>query len=71
MDEEEGVSVANTIGSISWRIADAFGVENGVGRVKVGTRANFVGLNGGPLGFGYDIQILGDGADITLKPVHT
>ncbi|KAJ3414543.1 hypothetical protein HDV05_006457 [Chytridiales sp. JEL 0842] len=56
------VSVGDALGSVSWTIAKSFGLEEtGAGRIAVGTKANFVGLNGGPFGFEYKIQVLADG----------
>ncbi|KAI8622460.1 hypothetical protein BC830DRAFT_1089218 [Chytriomyces sp. MP71] len=64
------VNVMDAVGAVTWRVADAFGLEDGLGRIVVGKRANFVGLDGGPVGFGYHIQILGDGAYVTTKPLQ-
>ncbi|KAJ3206807.1 hypothetical protein HDU67_007940 [Dinochytrium kinnereticum] len=67
-DTVDGVVTENdAIGSVTWNVAKAFGVE-GAGTIAEGRRASFVGLNGGPLGFGKKIQIIGDGVDVVVKP---
>ncbi|KAI8851355.1 hypothetical protein BC829DRAFT_387232, partial [Chytridium lagenaria] len=65
-DSKGKVSENDAVGSVTWNVAKAFGVDAGV--VREGKRASFVGLNGGPLGFGKTIQIIGDGGDVVLKP---
>ncbi|KAI8829693.1 hypothetical protein BJ741DRAFT_622048 [Chytriomyces cf. hyalinus JEL632] len=64
------VDIADAIGSVTWKVADAFGLEpsSGVGRIAVGNRAMIVGLDGGPIGFGYHVQILADGEFVTTNP---
>ncbi|KAJ3028160.1 UNVERIFIED_CONTAM: hypothetical protein HDU68_002353 [Siphonaria sp. JEL0065] len=62
------LDVLDAIGSVTWRVADAFGLGSGTGRVIVGERASFVGFNGGPVGFGFHVQVLGDGKDVTTLP---
>ncbi|KAJ3261476.1 hypothetical protein HDU77_000850 [Chytriomyces hyalinus] len=64
------VNVMDAVGAVTWNVADAFGLEDGTGRISVGKRANLVGLNGGPIGFGYSIQVLGDGSFVTTKPLQ-
>ncbi|KAJ3331688.1 hypothetical protein HDU76_002490 [Blyttiomyces sp. JEL0837] len=57
------------LGAVTWRVADAFGLGGlGVGKIVVGGRANCVGLNGGPFGFGVQVQILGDGKNVVTLP---
>ncbi|ORY41101.1 hypothetical protein BCR33DRAFT_787314 [Rhizoclosmatium globosum] len=51
------VDVWDAVGSVTWRVADAFGIGGGgLGRILVGQRAGFVAFNGGPVGFGYSVQ---------------
>ncbi|ORY37667.1 hypothetical protein BCR33DRAFT_721390 [Rhizoclosmatium globosum] len=65
------VDAEDAVGVVTWRLADAFGLEEtGLGRVLVGKRASFIGLDGGPVGFGYKIQVVGDGALVTTQPVQ-
>ncbi|KAI9331590.1 hypothetical protein BDR26DRAFT_870060, partial [Obelidium mucronatum] len=72
------VDVVDAVGAVTWRVADAFfpslslgasgASGSGLGRLVVGSRASFVGLNGGPVGFGHHVQILGDGVEVTTLP---
>jgi imidazolonepropionase-like amidohydrolase len=65
------VSVGDALGSVTWNVAKAFGLsESGAGRILVGKRANIVGLNGGPFGYEYTVQVLADGAEVTTRPIH-
>ncbi|KAJ3013183.1 UNVERIFIED_CONTAM: hypothetical protein HDU68_000830 [Siphonaria sp. JEL0065] len=64
------VDTTDAVGVVTWRVADALGLGDDFGRVLVGKRACFVGLDGGPVGFGYKIQILGDGPYVTTQPVQ-
>ncbi|KAJ3278831.1 hypothetical protein HDU79_001165, partial [Rhizoclosmatium sp. JEL0117] len=65
------VDAEDAVGVVTWRLADAFGLEEtGLGRVLVGKRASFIGLDGGPVGFGYKIQVVGDGAFVTTQPIQ-
>ncbi|KAJ3224410.1 hypothetical protein HDU81_008568 [Chytriomyces hyalinus] len=64
------VDSADAVGSVTWKVADMFGLEpnSGVGRISVGSRALIVGLDGGPIGFGYQVQMLADGEFVTTNP---
>ncbi|KAJ3210089.1 hypothetical protein HDU82_008790 [Entophlyctis luteolus] len=64
------VNAMDAVGVVTWNVADAFGLDEGVGRIVVGKRASFVGLDGGPVGFGYRIQILADGSEVTTQPLQ-
>ncbi|KAJ3143101.1 hypothetical protein HK100_010684 [Physocladia obscura] len=63
------VNAIDAVGVVTWNVADAFGLE-GVGRIEVGKKATFVGLDGGPVGFGYKIQILADNDEVTTHPIQ-
>ncbi|KAI9345320.1 hypothetical protein BDR26DRAFT_893525 [Obelidium mucronatum] len=65
------VDAMDAVGVVTWRVADALGLgDEGVGRIGVGKRASFIGLNGGPVGFGYTLQVIGDGSYVTTQPVQ-
>ncbi|KAI8617982.1 hypothetical protein BC830DRAFT_1110984 [Chytriomyces sp. MP71] len=61
------VDVRDAVGGVTWRVADAFGLE-GIGRIGVGKKASFLGLDGGPIGFEYSFQILADGDFVSTLP---
>ncbi|KAJ3059669.1 hypothetical protein HDU98_004360, partial [Podochytrium sp. JEL0797] len=58
---EEVVGVREAVGAVTWRVADMFGVGGEVGRIGVGRRASLVGLNGGFVGFGGGVMVVGEG----------
>ncbi|KAJ3064162.1 hypothetical protein HDU98_000128 [Podochytrium sp. JEL0797] len=59
--------VMDAVGVVTWRVAELFGLEDG-GRMVVGKRGGFVGLDGGPSGFGVKVQVWGDGEFVTTLP---
>ncbi|KAJ3123381.1 hypothetical protein HK100_011628 [Physocladia obscura] len=60
----------DAVAAVTWNIADAFGLQDGTGKILLGKRASFVGLDGGPVGFGYNIQILCDAEKVTTLPIQ-
>ncbi|KAJ3300401.1 hypothetical protein HK104_000915 [Borealophlyctis nickersoniae] len=51
----------DAIGFVTWNVADAFELGNqGVGRIRVGGKAAFLGYDGNPLALGTKIQVLAD-----------
>jgi imidazolonepropionase-like amidohydrolase len=70
-DTSGGIWTDEAIGSVTWTAAEAFGLDKlGIGKIVVGRRASFVGLNGGPIGLQYAIQFLGDGEVVTTRPTQ-
>ncbi|KAJ3117413.1 hypothetical protein HDU96_006794 [Phlyctochytrium bullatum] len=67
-DSEGAVTEEVAVGSVTWGVAKAFGLEES-GVVRVGKRANLLGINSvGPLGFGKRIQVIGDGVHAIVRP---
>ncbi|KAI9333372.1 hypothetical protein DFJ73DRAFT_896103, partial [Zopfochytrium polystomum] len=76
------VSVEAAVGAVTWAVADAFfgasgpldPAADGVGRVKVGTRANFVAVNARAEGvlsaMAARVQIVADGARVVTLPTQ-
>ncbi|KAJ3128445.1 hypothetical protein HK100_009166 [Physocladia obscura] len=68
--KERKINDFDAIGSITWRIAEIFGIGDRVGTIRVGKNAKFLGFDGGPVGFGYNIQFIADGKFVTLSPSY-
>ncbi|KAI8807575.1 hypothetical protein BJ742DRAFT_812108 [Cladochytrium replicatum] len=71
-DMDDSLSEKDAIGLVTWNVVKALGgkgaVETGVGRIVEGKRASFVVLNGSPLEFGSEIQLVVDGKDAICLP---
>lgn len=70
VDMGREVSMHEAVGFVTWNVADSVGAGEGVGRIKVGGRASFVGFRGDVLGFDGRIEIIGDGGRVGCWPVQ-
>ncbi|KAJ3382619.1 hypothetical protein HDU84_004192 [Entophlyctis sp. JEL0112] len=62
------VDASDAVASVTWRVADIFGIGKGIGRIAEGKGANFVVFDGGPVGFGHRIRLLADGESVVAEP---
>ncbi|KAI8814834.1 hypothetical protein BJ742DRAFT_784580 [Cladochytrium replicatum] len=71
-DMDEEFSEKDAVGFVTWNVVRALGgpdaVESGTGRILEGKRASFVALNGSPLDFGSEIQLVVDGPTTVCLP---
>ncbi len=68
---EFGLSNYNALAAVTSNIADMYGLSNtGVGRIRVGTKANFVLFDDDPLSNVGHVQLVALGQQLALKPAQ-